>query len=191
MIQFFSGIGLTDLILYVVNGFIFTGIWRFIYDRPNKHNLGDHLLSCLVCGFCLCAIYSALPVFDNEAFPITSCAVSAVLAFALAKTSSSKYVEDIFTDLDIRTTYPGDFWIDVQDKRNISFWIEAEYRGNLFYGEVELIESHERYPQITLVYYKRTDLDGNIVEDYTKDGTQKFVLDTAKCDTIKLLYKPD
>lgn len=191
MIEFFSGISLEDFLIYIINGFLFTGIWRFMHNQQSKGGVGDRLLTCLVVGFCLVSTYNCIPIPSRLPFVIESCVASSIIAYVAGRILNSKVVEKIFCFMKIRSTYPGGFWFDVQDKRDCSFWMEAEYQGNIYYGQVELIESHERFPLITLVYYEKRDKDGTQLEDHTHDYTQKVLIDTAKCDSIKLLYNAE
>jgi hypothetical protein len=60
--------------------------------------------------------------------------------------------------------------------------------GKKYYGQVVIVEEFSREPQIVLSRYDISDLNGNMISDFDEKLNHRILIDTSKCDEIRLVY---
>lgn len=91
--------------------------------------------------------------------------------------------------LNIRTTVNEFIWRDIEDEK-YGIWVRAVSKSCDFdiFGRLVLIEEFQRFPMIVVDEYEYTKIDETPVEDFSKDDCRRILIDTSKCDTVRLIY---
>ena len=117
-----------------------------MHNQQSKGGVGDRLLTCLVVGFCLVSLYNCIPIPSRLPFVIESCVASSIIAYVAGRLLNSKVVEKIFCFMKISIPHTLETsGLMYRIKETVHFGWKQNNQGNSYYGQVELIESHERF----------------------------------------------
>lgn len=188
-------ISVEDIILCISVGFIFLGIFRFIVSNRDSGDFKYTIIKSLIIGFILKSVVGILPFRSNNnyvniLFFILFCIL---LSFILAKLYSSTLFEAILRVLGIRQTVNPYIWTDIEDKEN-SLWVIVGFKelDLKYFGILAEYEDFNRKPQIVLGRYIKCKYNEDVYDkhenDFSKDPTQRVLLDTEKADIIELVY---
>lgn len=190
----FRSVSLYDIILYIVAGFVFIGVFRFVTEADRISISAQSFLVDLIVGFILKNICLVVPFRTslhalNIVIFICVCILGGYLFGLLYQ---SALFNSCLTKLRIRSTPSLSIWTTIT-KHEESLWVRIGYK-NLdlkYFGILQYCEEMQRYPQIALYGYTKgmytQDLVDDFLEDYTGDMTKFVLLDTSKADYIEFV----
>ena len=192
--SFFEGLSLNEIFLYLISGYIFTTVFHFITSCAKPINFKYGITRSLLYGYILTMFYHAVPsiTHNNMIDIILFFIVCAVMSYVLAQFYMSNFVRMIFRKFNIKTTIYDYIWRDIQDDK-YGIWIRAVSEACNFdiFGRLVLIENYERNPMLVLDMYEYTTIDGKVEENIEEDLHRRILIDSSKCDTIRIVYNED
>lgn len=191
---------LSDVVLYIVVGYVFIQVFNFIVSNQDPSEFQHLFFKAIISGFILVNAMLLFPIsFKNEYWEIAFVLLaSIVLSYIAAQIYTSVMLKKVLKTINIRRTVNPYIWNDIEDK-NKTLWVHVGFKQlNVQYlGKLVCIEDFHRQPIIVLGNYSQCQFDDNINDvndtaiDCTSDSKQRIVIDTARADYIKLIYDKD
>lgn len=195
---------LPQIILYIVTGFAFIKTYHFVALRQNTMDLEHILTASLVIGYIYTNIAYMIPAstydwlvgrewIDNAYIGdnILIILSAVICGFLSARILRSKSIQWLLAKLKIRESGNVYLWDDLLDNE---YPMKAILTcGNLIYeGMVHMYESYSNEPHVVLSAYLIRDVAAcRTLEDFSNDSTKVIIIDTAKADTISIVYYED
>lgn len=192
--RMFESVSLYDIILYIVAGFVFIGVFSFVTEADRISISTQSFLLDLIVGFILKNICVVVPFRTslhalNIVIFICACVFGGYLIGLLYQ---STLFNSCLIKLGIRSTPRLSIWTTIT-RNEESLWVRIGYK-NLdikYFGILQYCEEMQRYPQIALYGYTKgtytQDLENEYLEDYTGDMAKFVLLDTSKADYIEFV----
>lgn len=189
---------ISDIILYIVLGFIFMQIFNFIVSNQSSNDFQHIFFKSLIIGFILVNVMSTLPFTSNNIYlyALILVMITVILSYIMAQIYCSTVFKNICKFIKVRRTVNPYIWNDIEDKKQ-TLWIRIGFKElNLKYvGILACVEDFQRQPLIVLTRYSKCgfleDENGETSIDFTNDPKQRIVLDTSKADYIEFVYDKD
>lgn len=186
---------LPQIIVYLAAGFLFLQVFHFIASIQNPSDYQHVFMKSLIVGFVICSCLAIIPIrFKYQPLNLVLLLLICVgMAYLTGRIYGSSTFRKVLKCLHISRTVNPYIWNDIDDfsKEPQSLWVYLEYRsiGVSYYGLLITIEDFQRYPQIVLGCYTKIDSEYPArSRDFSKDPTQRVLLDTDKADLIELVY---
>lgn len=191
----FESFTLYDIILCIVAGFIFTGIYKFIIDAHRPPIDINSILLYLIVGFILKNACSIVPFRTSiHALNIVIfLGVCVLLGYIIGLLYESKFFKAIIHLFRIRSTPQKSIWGDITHKEE-SLWVLIGYKDLdlKYYGILRYYEGAQRIPQIALYGYTKGGFEEDLSQhnsenpnDHTGNMNEFVLLDTSKADFIE------
>lgn len=188
----FNSVSLYDIILFIVSGYYFTGVFKFVTEVKKPSTDLQSLVLDLIVGFTIKSICKTIPFRTkissvNIVGYICICILSGYLIGLLY---NSSFFQIFLSKLKIRTSTKSQIWKVITDHEE-SLWVTVGYKelDLKYYGFLRCYDGDEKYPQIALYGYSKgsydQDLKKNPSEDYTGKMSKFVLLDTSKADIIE------
>lgn len=180
---------LSDVILYLILGFIFIRTYRFVRVVKNSSDYQHIIAESLVVGFVLTTIYKCVPFSVGGYIDIVGMiTTSFIFAFLLSKIIESKFIQKFLYKFGIRQTFNQNIWNDVIDKEAAIFVsVENRDTGVITDGKLVLYESFERHPLIQLSHFVQIK-DGEYINNFADNPERTILIDTSKYDNVYVTY---
>lgn len=179
---------LPQAILYIVTGYIFICVFRFVALKEQHAEIQHILLSSLVSGYVIVKIMNMIPfTISYEADCIGIICTGALAGYILGQLYSRNCFDKLFEKLKIRSTLNKDIWNDIVDMDYPLYLVITLDDGTIYKGYVHLYELSKIHPIVCLGAYLKISADGNI-EDHTYDANQIIMLDTARAKNVEVHY---
>ncbi len=188
----FESVSLYDMILFIVSGYIFTNVFKFVTEAERQSTDLQSIMLYLIVGFVLkhtCAIVPFRTSKQTINVVIYIC-VCIFVAYIMGILYMSRPFQWCLRKLKIRNSTKSSIWSAITNHEK-SLWVEVGYKSLdiKYYGILGGFDSSETYPQIVLYGYSKggfnQDLDKAPSENYTGDLSKFVLLDTAKADVIE------
>lgn len=171
---------LPDIISYLIVGFCFIQVFRFVYSLKE---VKDTLTSSLIYGFAIVTATSIIPSTSVYLIDMVGMVLFAViLAYIIARILKSQCIQWVFDKLHIPRTLNHSIWNDLLDSKypmKIQIKIgDKEYVGIFNYGE-----ENTSQPLVALSDYS--------VNGVVAPHNKVVVLDTAKADEVSIVYSKE
>lgn len=184
---------LPDVIIYIVLGFIFIKVYRFVSVIKNPSDYKHILTESLIYGFILNSIYklihSMIPINVNVYIGrICMILLTVVAAYISARIVYGQLFTNILCKLNIHQTPIKDFWVDITQGEYSSYiTVIDDKHQSIIRGKIKLIETYNDRPLIQISNYTTTDFNtGEISEQ--KDDFETIVIDSSKYSEIYLWH---
>lgn len=191
ILNFFEGISLNEILLYLTSGYVFLFVFDFVCGFTDEKTYQFALLKTIVCGYMLTQVYNILPFFASKRIidVLTFVILCIPAGYVLGRIYTSYKFEGILRKLKIFRSVYNNVWDDIIETK-YSVWIRATFieKNEDIYGRVFAVEDNARHPLIELVEYEICDLQGNMVKDLHDDLTRGILIDTSKCDRLEFVY---
>lgn len=181
---------LPNIIIYLVLGFVFIKVFRFVYIEESPNDSQHILTESLIYGFILRNIYSAFPISIGAYIDIIGMVLSTVIiAYLLAKFIYSKPFGKILTKLKIQQTPIKDFWIDItHSKERTYITVYDKESDRIINGRLARAETFNKRPLIQLSEYIIKNTRGDIISDMSLNTADTIAIDTSKYPEIMLSH---
>lgn len=181
---------LPDIIIYIILGFIFIKVYRFVSIIKNPTDYKHILTESLICGFILKNIYSLIPIHINLYIDNLGMVLSTILlAYCAAKVIYSKWLTGVLEKVGIQQTPAKDFWVDVTQGEYASHITIFDREHNLIIrGKVKMIETYNDRPLIQISNYTTTTLNNDIINNLEDNSVETIIIDTSKYPEIYLSH---
>lgn len=184
---------LPDVIIYIVLGFIFIKVYRFVSVIKNPSDYKHILTESLIYGFILNSIYnliySMIPININIYIGrICMILLTVMAAYISARIVYGQLFTNILCKLNIHQTPIKDFWVDITQGEYSSYiTVIDDKHQSIIRGKIKLIETYNDRPLIQISNYTTTDFNtGEISEQ--KDDFETIVIDSSKYSEIYLWH---
>ncbi len=182
---------LPQLIIYIILGFIFLRVFRYMCTIKNSDEYEHTIWESLLVGFVLKRCYDMVPsinyAIDVIGMIITTIAISTIFA----KVYSSKLFDKVLKTIGVHRTQNKYLWKDIEDPdyRTIVDAINPE-TNEAYHGVVVLYEEFKEHPQIVLSYYKYYEdwHTGKTCFDFSDDPSKIVIVDTLQFSRINIVY---
>ncbi len=186
---------LPQYILYIVLGFIFLRIFRYMSTIKNSNNYDHIIWESIVVGFILNTLYKAIPFSINQPIDTIGMIIGTIFAAGLsAKLYSCKHIDKGLRKLGIYRTRNTFIWQDIEDKDNATYINAVNPETNEAYsGMLKYYEDFERNPQIILQNYKYWEDWHNKTPtlDFSNEPEYTILIDTTVFSRITVIYLPE
>lgn len=192
ILNFFTGITLSEIILCLISGYIFVGVFEYIASRQFIKDYNQNILKYILVGYILILIYHLLPNWTkNDYVNLFIFWISCILlSYACARFYISKKFVRLSELLNIYKTPNKFIWNSITFQTDSVIWVRC-----LFYeldldiiGQLVECEEYQRYPQILLTCYKETSLDGKEIVNHQGDVNEQILIDVGKADSVEITY---
>lgn len=183
---------LPQLIVYIVLGFIFLRIFRYMCTIKNSDEYEHIIWESLMVGFVLKHCYAIIPFSINYTVDIIGMIITTIIIAGItAKGYSSKKLDRILQRIGIHRTRNKCIWKDIEDP---DFIITADVMNpstyEAYHGVIVYYEEFERQPQIVLNHYQYWE-DWHKDEtkmDFANDPSKIVLVDTTQFSRITISY---
>lgn len=181
---------LSDIILYLVYGFLFYKTFTFVSMRRDQ-NFENLLLSSVVIGFIIFHIMNLIPFSISYTFDVLGISVISVcLGLIFGKIVISNLFSRILYNIFHIRQSPDLYIWDTIVNTNHTTMIEVVTNDDMHVkGFPDMVEGFTDNPHITLANYTIYDKDGNIIEKSNVNTTILF--DLSKVKYYKFHYHKD
>lgn len=185
---------LPDVIIYIVLGFIFIKVYRFVSVIKNPSDYKHILTESLIYGFILNSIYnliySMIPININIYIGrICMILLTVAAAYLSARIVYSQLFTNILCKLNIHQTPIKDFWVDVTQGEYASHITIFDREHNLIIrGKVKMIETYNDRPLIQISNYTTTTLNNDTINNLEDNSVETIIIDTSKYPEIYLSH---
>lgn len=182
---------LPDIMLYLVSGFLFVRIFNFICTKRKANDYQHIIIKSVIVGYILKYIASFIPALTNIyalnvlGFIVLCC----IIAFIAARIYKSNWFYKFLRFIGVENTLNDDFWVDIEGDKSVWAEVYCKDTEEYYYGLVCLSENFKDEPKIVLKRYSIYKENSNEpIKDYNTDPAKRIVIDTSKCEVIKLTY---
>lgn len=188
----FESVSLYDMILFIVSGYVFTNVFRFVIEAERRVTDLQSIMLYMIVGFVLNNICATVPFRTSKQtvnIVIYIC-VCIFVAYIIGILYMSKPFQWCLRKLKIRNSAKSSIWSAITNHEE-SLWVLVGYKSLdiKYYGILGGFDSGETHPQIALYGYSKggfnQDLKKSPSEDYTGDLSKFVLLDTSKADIIE------
>jgi len=194
IIDLLMGIQLSDIILYLVSGFIFIYTYKFLTITSNPKEYEHILINSFIIGFALRNVFGIITYrFTNHNLNVAIYLLASfITAFIIAKIVLHPKLKPILRRLGVKRTINEYLWGDITDPTH-PLWIEVTIQSinRKYFGQIVLIEDFQREPQIVLSRYEIWNLNGEKLSDFDQKPNYRIMIDISKCDEIRFIYDKD
>ena len=183
---------LSEIILYIVYGFVCVSIFSFTSSIKIKSNAEHILIVSIVVGFIIDCVMKLIPINISPEIDIIGIIFTSMfLGFTCAKVYGSNIFNKLLYDVfKINATTDSYIW-DTIINNNYPVLIEIVTQDNhVIAGFPDLVESHTDDPHIMIANFKIYDESNNCIKMSLENETLFFDLKTAKYYRFKF-YKSD
>ena len=183
---------LPQVIIYIILGFIFLRIFRYMCTIKNSEEYEHIVWESLLVGFVLNHCYMLIPISVNYAVDIIGMIVmTVILAGVFSKIYSSNKLDKALRYLGVHRTRNKYIWKDIEDhdyKMEVALMnpdTKEAYQGVIVY-----YEEFEKHPQIVLTQYRYWE-DWHKEEpdmNFTDNPEKIALVDTAQFSRINIIY---
>lgn len=182
---------LPQIIIYIVTGFVFVKTFHFVALKQNITDIEHILTSSLVIGYIYCNIAYLIPISISYEIDTALIVLSTLfLGYLFGKIARSKYMLNILDCLKIRDTGNLYLWDDIMDN-DYPMKVIISFENSSYEGMLHNYETYSNEPHIVLCSYILKDKDGKIIKDLSNNNTEIVILNTAKADSVNILYYKD
>lgn len=179
---------LPQAILYIVAGYIFISVLRFVSLKYQHTEIEHILLSSLVSGYIIVKIMNLIPFsISYEADCVGIICTSAFTGYLIGKLYSLNCFDKILNKLEIRATLNKNIWNDLVDMTYPLYVIITMEDNTEYSGYIQYYELETNRPIICLGAYSKKTPDG-IIEDHQYDQNKVIAIDTEKSKSIEFQY---
>ena len=178
---------LPDIIIYLIGGYIFITIYRFVSYKEKINDVENLLLSSLTVGF---IIKNTLIKFNqnNDLVYVAICGVVAyLLALLICWLNTSNKVYNVLQHLRINRTNHSNIWYDFLPPMSKPIALKLTDMDNkiCYIGCCTDVEEGEHLPFIVLSRYKKQKITGEVLIDCSNDNESSVILNTEKFTSIE------
>lgn len=182
---------LPQLIIYIILGFIFLRVFRYMCTIKNSVEYEHIVWESLLVGYILKQCYDMIPSVNYVIDILGMIIATLVISTLFAKVYSSKALDKFLKIIGIHRTRNKYLWKDIED---------SEYRtmvdavnpdtNEAYHGVVVLYEEFKEHPQIVLSYYKyyKDWHTGEAYFDFSDDPSKIVIVDTLQFSRISIEY---
>lgn len=182
---------LPQIIIYIVLGFVFLRIFRYMCTIKNSEEYEHIIWESLLVGFILKHCYMLIPFSINYAVDIIGMIITTILlAGIMSKLYSSRKVDNVLRCIGIHRTRNKYIWKDIEDPDYIMIAdvINPDTK-EAYHGLVIYYEEFERHPQIVLNHYQYLEnWHDNPTMDFSDDPSKVVLIDTNQFSRIAISY---
>ncbi len=182
---------LPDIMIYLVSGFLFIRIFSFVSTTKRTNDYQHIIVKSVIVGYILKYIGSMIPALTSVyALNILGfLGICCVLAYICARVYTSKWFYSILRLIGIQNTLNDELWVDIEGDKSVWAEIYSHETNEYYFGLVCLSENFKDNPKIVLKRYAIfKDTNDDPIKDYNNDPCKRILIDTSKCDVIKLTY---
>lgn len=195
ILEFFKGVGLNEILVYLINGYVFNSVFEFITRTDFKKEYQHIFVKSIVYGYIIVQIYNLLPIpIQNPSINIgLQICFCLVVGYILGRICLSSIFSRISRILGVYRNFNHGIWMDIFNGGRSPIWIRATIKSQNedIWGELKHLETKQRYPLLVLRRYSIDDLDGNHIKDLSNDESRTILIDTAKCDRLEIVHTRD
>ncbi len=185
---------LTEFLLYVVPGYLFLSVYRYILykDENTVSQTANILLNSVIASFVLFPLYNGLLFFahltwetSDYLYLIYVFCFSVLAGYVSVKIVTSHKISEAFTLFRISRTIHQNIWDDVlKPDMWVRIWLKDSDKS--YYGQVKYRENYGREPLIVLEYYQFLDGNATAIVDHTSDPKRTVMLNLAQFERIEM-----
>ena len=188
---------LTEFLLYVVPGYLFLSVYRYILykDENTVSQTANILLNSIIASFVLSPLYNGLlSLFHSNwgtsdytylIYVFVFCVLTGYLS---ASTITSRKASMLFEAVKINRTVHQNIWNDVlKPDMWIRIWLKESDKS--YYGQVKYRENYGREPLIVLEYYQFLDEHATAIIDHTSDPKRTVLLNLTLFERIEMVER--
>lgn len=194
MLDFFKGISLADIILYLASGFVFLQTLYFLLHRNFGKDYKHSIVVSIIVGYLFTQVFYSIPFSVNYIFDIFCYIfILAILAWIFSFIIKTQRFNKILHFLRIDSTLNENIWDDIVERQSkeATIWLNVKCNDLYYCGQIIRIENYAKYPLILLSLYIIKDKDNNTLYDRTEDKYENVLIDTSKCSAIEITYDKD
>lgn len=178
---------LPDIIYYIIGGYIYITIYRFVSHKEKIGDIDNLIMSSLTVGFIIKNIWIAVGQTSNFVY-IVSCAIAAFLfAHGISWLNSNEKALLFLQKLQINRTNNPNIWYDFFPSFSKPVILKLISKENDFYyiGCCVRVEEGVHSPYFILSHYQKFKLDGTIVDDNINNDEISIILDAELFSSIE------
>lgn len=178
---------LPDIIIYLIGGYLYITIYRFVSYKEKIDGVENILLSSLTVGFIVKNILAKFGQ-NNDLIYIAICGITAYL-FALFSgwMNNSDKVNKLLQKLKINRTNNLNIWYDFLPPMSKPIVLKLTDIDNkiCYIGCCSNVEEGEHLPFIILSRYQKLKITGEVLTDYSNDSESCVILNTEKFSSVE------
>ena len=180
---------ISDLLLYVVPGYLFLSVYRYILykDRDSSNQVSYLLFLSIIISFVLKSVYQIIPFVSehNSWYLVSLLAFSLIVGYVSALLVNNPAVNNFRMKMGIMRNTKENIWDDViSPGLYVRVWINDGYS---YYGQIKYSEDYEREPIIVLCYYQMLGPNQEIIFDNTDDDSRMVMLNLKNFERIEMV----
>jgi len=188
---------LTEFLLYVVPGYLFLSVYRYILykDENTVSQTANILLNSIIASFVLSPLYNGLLSLFHSNWGTTDypyliyvfvfCVLTGYLS---AGAITSQKASRLFEAVKINRTVHQNIWNDVlKPDMWIRIWLKESDKS--YYGQVKYRENYGREPLIVLEHYQFLDEHATAIIDHTSDPKRTVLLNLTQFERIEMVER--
>lgn len=178
---------LPDIIIYLIGGYLYITIYRFVSYKKKINDVKSTLLSSLTVGFIL---KNVLIKFNqnNDLIYITICVVVAyMLALLTGWLNTNVKIYKLLQGLKINRTNNINIWHDFLPPMSKPIVLKLTDTDNktCYIGCCTDVEEGEHFPFIVLSRYQKLKITGEVLMDYSNDAKSRIILNTERFSSVE------
>ncbi len=178
---------LPQILFYLIGGYIFVSIYRFVTCKDRINSAEDNIMASLTLGFiikeaCEAAGQNSIVIY------ILLCAVIAyLLALLSCHLNSSSKIEPVLHMFKINRTSYSSIWYDFlpPNSNPIIVKLVDQEHGIYYKGLVRRVEENAHSPFIVLSNYRKYACDNTLLEDCSKNNKIRLMLKAESFSSIE------
>lgn len=178
---------LLDIIIYLIGGYLYIAIYRFVAYKEKLDGVENILLSSLTVGFIVKNILTKFGQ-NNDLIYIAICGVTAYLFAQLnGWMNNNDNVNKLFQKLKINRTTNHNIWLDFLPPMSKPIVLKLTDIDNkiCYIGCCTDVEEGEHLPFIVLSRYQKLKITGEVLTDYSNDAEICVILNTERFSSIE------
>ncbi len=183
---------LPDIIIYLIGGYLFITIYRFVSYKDRINDVEHFLLSSLTVGF---IIKNVLTKFNqnSDLVYIVICGITAyLLALLNSFLNTNDKIINVLQTLRINRTNTPNIWYDFLPPISKAIVLKLTDTDNeiCYVGCCTNVEEGEHQPFIVLSRYRKQKITGEILIDCSNDTESCVILNTENFSSIeRIIYE--
>ncbi len=182
---------LPQVIIYIILGFIFLRIFRYMCTIKNSDEYEHIIWESLLVGFVLKHCYMLIPFSVNYIVDIVGMIILTIfLSAGISKIYSNRKIDEVLQKIGIHRTRNKYLWKDIEDS-DYRMVVDAMNPDTqeLYHGVVIYYEEFMKHPQLVLNHYKYWEnFHKEAIMDYTNDPSKVVIVDTNQFSRITISY---
>ena len=184
---------LPELISYIVLGFVFLRVFRYMCTIKNSENYEHIVWESILVGFVFKNLFALIPFSINQAIDMVGMVITTIIVAGIwAKIYSSKLIDNFFRKIGVFRTRQNYIWQDIEDKNYMTYVrVVNPDTSEAYAGTLKYYEEYKEHPQIVLQNFQYWGKKEEDNRDFSKDPKCVVLIDTEKFSQIYIVYQPE